>query len=329
MKRRKALEALTGLPLFGASALTFSQPASRVRRIGWLVTGSVANLDEARAYVHEIDVGLRRRGWTPGKNVNYEIRVGDSDLLEQYAMELVRLDVDLLIAFGDPATRAAMRSTSTIPIVFSGANDPIGSGVITSLSRPTGNVTGYALLWEEQRVKRIEALRELVPQVRTIAVLRPGPTTAESPKMDAIAEEAHAKIGVRVIWLNVGNVASEAEIETAIDSAARHRVDALFVIFCCETAATIATAALRHRLPSFGAFPQLAESGILLSLSVDFNERYETVGDFADRILRGSKPADLPVHQATRFEIVVNRKTARALGIRVPQSLLVRARIVG
>ncbi|MFO1304383.1 MAG: ABC transporter substrate-binding protein [Burkholderiales bacterium] len=316
---------LAGFPLL-VPPLALAQSASRMRRVGWLLVGFGSS---PREDLQDALAALAARGWSEGKSVTYEFRrahASETGAFDQYARELVRLDSDVLITLGEPSTEAAMRATSTIPIVFFAAGDPVARGWVASLNRPTGNVTGFSTLADEQQVKRIEALRELVPRLRTIAILIYGPRSGDQLKREASTKQRYARDGISIVYVYAG---SEADTDAAIADAARQGADAILAAATqYSNASDIAASAIRHRLPLYGVDPKLVEAGALMSLSNDRSEQLEMVADLVDRILRGTKPADLPVRRATKFEIVVNRSTARALGLRIPQSLLVRARIV-
>jgi putative ABC transport system substrate-binding protein len=321
--RRDALTVLVALPAVLPAAI--AQPASKVRRVGFLAIG-----DPKAPEIDEIEQALGKLGWVRGKNITFESRVKhNSNLLPEHAKELVGLNVDVLVTYGSGATQAAMRATSTIPIVFYGVTDPIESGIVSSMSRPNGNATGMAALWNELNQKLFEALRELVPHVHTIAI----PIFSDSPASEretkqAPVERRFASMGLRALFFH-GPRMDDASAETVIAAVAKQRVDALLLpATFYPNGPALAQAALRHRLPSFGPDSNLVEQGTLLAVGLDWNEQFETLADFINRILRGAKPADLPVRQPTRFDVVVNQKTAKELGIKVPQSLLARARLV-
>jgi putative ABC transport system substrate-binding protein len=327
MKRRDALPVLAVLPLLLGATPAGAQPKPAMRRIGWLVNGADLTPD---TWLRGRDPQLRRRGWIPGRNVTYEFRQALSfqpDRLEQYAKELAGMKVDVLVAVGDAAARAAMRATSTIPIVFTQTDDPVRAGLVASFNRPGGNLTGYAVLPDELRAKRMEALRELVPQVRTVAVfIYNTPRTAQTMKVEADVEQLSAQLGVRAIFVYAPTA---ADTDAAIDEAARQKADALWLGGrSFDNAAVIAAALARNRLPAIATDPELVEAGVLIALGTDIDEENEVIADLVDRILRGAKPGDLPVRQATEFATVVNVRTARTLGIALPPSLKVRARLV-
>lgn len=321
--RRDALTIIAAMPVVLTRAI--AQPAGQLRRVGFLAVGDPRPIEEEK-----IEEALRKLGWMRGKNITYESRVKhDSNLIPEHLKDLLRLNVDVLVTFGNGPTQAAMRATSTIPIVFYGVTNPVEDKIVSSLSRPNGNATGIAYLGIELNQKLFEALRELVPHVRTIAIPIFGVgRTAESEKREADIERRWAPLGLRPRMFYAPDM-DDVNAETVIASAARERVDALLLpAFFYPNGAAIAQAALRHRLPSFGPDPNLVELGVLLAVGVDWKEQFETLAELIDRILRGTKPADLPVRQPTRFDVVVNQKTAKELGIQIPRSLSARARLV-
>ncbi|MFO1413281.1 MAG: ABC transporter substrate-binding protein [Burkholderiales bacterium] len=270
------------------------------------------------------------RGWIPGQTVTYEFRQALSqqpDLLARYAKELAGARVDVIVTIGQTATQAAKDATATIPIVFTQTDDPVRTGLVASFNRPGGNLTGYAVLGDQLRAKRVEALRELVPQARTLGIfLYNTPRTAQTMRVEASIEQSFASLGIRPIF---AYAPTAADTDAAIDDAARQKADALWLSGRnFDNAAAIAAALLRNRLPAVAGDAALVEAGVLLSLGTDGDDENAVIADLVDRILRGAKPADLPVRQATEFEIVVNARTARTLGLTVPPSLKVRARVV-
>jgi putative ABC transport system substrate-binding protein len=270
----------------------------------------------------QVSDALKRLEWFPGTNIEFDIRADmSSSFFDRYADELVRRMVDVIHTVGEHATRAAMRATSTIPIVFDVGGDPVSRGFVVSLARPGGNVTGMAMLDNELIEKRAEMLRELLPRMRTIGLLEP--EDLHSEKMRLADRALYASLGMQPVYYAVQ---SAAAYEAAIDQAARQGVDAVFLTgIAFPNAAQIADAGLNHRLPLMGEDPRLVDAGVLLSISPDPDEEFETIAYFIDRILKGAKPAGLPVRMPTRFEICVNLKTAKLLGVTVPETLIARA----
>lgn len=311
--------ALTGVPLRAKTANT-----AAVRHIGFLASGaplSAASLETMYG------APLRELGWMEGKNLHIERRyAGDSrELLESMASELVRLNVELIIADGTDATLAAKNATSTIPIVIRGSADPVRSGVVSSLAKPGGNVTGYSTLGTaELEKKRIGLLREVLPGVQRIARL----DSAISPYYRLVRQEfeqAYRSVGVEPIFVEV---AAPRELEGAFAQMRREGAQALVVggdTMIWDNRARIMDAAVQHALPTAVGSSDFLEAGGLVSYNISLTELRRRGASFIDRILRGAKPADLPIEQPTQFELGINVKTAKALGITVPQSLISRA----
>ena len=294
----------------------------KVARIGFL--GAIS----AAAYAQQLEglrAGLRDFGYVEGRNLAIEFRwaEGKYERLPGLAAELVRAGAQVIVTHGTPGTQAARKATSTVPIVTAIATDLVASGVVASLARPGGNVTGTTFFNGELGAKRLEMLKEVVPATTQAAVL----VNPENPSaaMDVKAVEAAA--ATLKIALQRVAVRGAGEIEGAIESAAKSRAQA-FVFFEDATllanAARIAAFAAKQKLPAAGN-REFAEAGGLIGYGVNFRETFRRAAYFVDKILKGAKPGDIPIEQATRFELVLNVKAAKALGIKVPQSILVRA----
>jgi putative tryptophan/tyrosine transport system substrate-binding protein len=298
-----------------------AQTRTAVRRIGFLAYGAPYKQPE----IEEIIGPLRQRGWIEGKNVVFERRYASTpDLLLPLAGELVRLKVDLIITEGTGAAVAARSATKTIPIVMRAAGDPVLAGLVASLARPGGNVTGYSLAGPEQGNKRLALLRELMPGVQRIGELE-NPSNPYFASTRQSLQEAYRSLKMEPIFVQVER---PALLEDAVAEVARQRGQAIYVpndgLFD-DNAAVVMHAALRYRLPAMVTGPELLEAGGLLSHSIDFAERDSRVAAIVDKVLRGARPGDIPIEQPTRFELGINLKTAKVLGITVPQSLLLRA----
>jgi putative ABC transport system substrate-binding protein len=271
--------------------------------------------------------GMAALGHVEGRTYVLETRFaeGDPERIAALAADLIRLKPDVIVAAGGPAVRAAMRATATIPIVIaSGIADAVGAGLVASLARPGGNVTGFSGQSEELYGKQLEFLRELTPGLSEVAVLYNSATT-ESATLARLATTG-AALGLKLRPIGIG---SAQDLEAMFARAGGARSQAMLVI-PDPTAFTgmrdrIAALALRHRLPSVYAFRFYTEAGGLLSYYWDLVDTHRRSAAFVDKILKGAKPADLPVEQPTKFELVVNLKTAKALGITIPQSVLIRA----
>jgi putative ABC transport system substrate-binding protein len=267
--------------------------------------------------------GLKELGWEDGKSVVIEYRHGgnQADRLAALAGDLVRLKVDVITAAGDLSTRAAQQATTTIPIVTV-VGFPVESGFVKSLSRPGGNITGVAVLSDELSVKRLELLKELMPRLSRVAVLWDPVTHERQPRA---AEAAARTLGLKV---EVLQAKSADELAGAFERATAARAEALLVLvspmFLGNRPAFVSLAA-RHRIPVMYYNPAWVDSGGLITYGFVADEQWRLVAASIDKILKGARAADLPVQQPTRFELVINLKTARALGLKIPSSVLLRA----
>lgn len=293
--------------------------------VGFLTSGSSSALNEQ--WVAAFHRGLGDSGFVDGKNVTVKFRFADDkyDRLDGLAAEFVRERVGVIVAAGGPVTAlAAKRATTTIPIVFTTIADPVKSGVVASLNSPGGNATGTAGLTSELDSKRLELLREIKPTARVVGVLvnpkRPG-VDANSRELQAAAE----KIGVQVIFHDAG---PEHSLDTAFEKLVEQRVDGLVVtadpFFNFRRSQVIALAA-RHAIPAVYQWREFVADGGLMSYGPSIAEAYDQAGIYAGRILKGARPGDLPVVQPYRFEMTINLKTAKALGIDIPRRTIVRA----
>lgn len=314
---------LAGLAVLAAplAAKAQRQPA-KIARIGFL---GLSSASATASRVEAMRTGLRDLGYVDGKNIVIEFRWAENkyDRLPELAAELVRTKVDVLVTYGAPGTRAAKGATTTIPIVIAATGDAVAMGLVASLARPGGNVTGSTYFIQDLFAKRLELLKQALPRVNQVAVLlNPGnPANLTNIKTMEIAAKS----------MNVDLHRFEArgpeEFESAFAAVAQKGVDAVQVLEDAMLNANVkgtAELAARHRLPSVG-FADFARAGGMVGYGVNILELFRRVAYFVDRILKGTKPADLPVEQPTRFELVVNVKTAKALGLRIPQQLLLRA----
>ena len=323
MERRTFLGMIAG-GLLAAPLATEAQPAGRVYRIG-ILTNNASDPAESRQW-QAFRLGLQERGWIEGENILIEFRgaAGNSARAPELAADLVRRKVDLIVTRGSLFTGAAKAATSSIPIVFAAHADPVGSGHVASLARPGGNITGLAILQTEVGSKGLELLRSVVPAVTRIAVLWHPGTPSAVPGLKALEEPA------RMLRLELQPVGarSAAELEGAFAAMARARAQAVLVlatpIFFGERQ-RLGELAIAHRLPTMFQIRDYAEAGGLMSYGADLADLYRRGAIYVDKILRGAKPADLPVEQPTKFELVFNLRTAKALGLTIPQSLLQRA----
>ena len=323
MERRTFLGMIAG-GLLAAPLATEAQPAGRVYRIG-ILTNNASDPAESRQW-QAFRLGLQERGWIEGENILIEFRgaAGNSARAPELAADLVRRKVDLIVTRGSLFTGAAKAATSSIPIVFAAHADPVGSGHVASLARPGGNITGLAILQTEVGSKGLELLRSVIPAVTRIAVLWHPGTPSSVPGLKALEEPA------RMLRLELQPVGarSAAELEGAFAAMARARAQAVLVlatpIFFGERQ-RLGELAIAHRLPTMFQIRDYAEAGGLMSYGADLADLYRRGAIYVDKILRGAKPADLPVEQPTKFELVFNLRTAKALGLTIPRSLLQRA----
>jgi putative ABC transport system substrate-binding protein len=290
--------------------------------IGFLATGSSATEWAVAALQH----GLSDTGYVEGQNLAIEYRwaEGHYDRLPALAADLVGRKVDLIVTAGTPPALAAKGATSTISIVFGSVGDPVAAGLVTSLERPGGNLTGFSLLNVDLSAKRFQLLSELVPQARVIGLLVNPNYSGVERIMREVQEAARAK-GVQ---LHILKAAAESEIDAAFASLVQLQAGALVIQadpFFGSRADQLVALASHHAVPAIYYFREFAASGGLISYGTSRIAQYRQVGIYAGRILKGAKPADLPVQQPTTFELVINLKTAKALGLTVPQSMLLRA----
>jgi len=314
--------------LLGGAAVVWpiaarAQQAGKVHRIGVLETISTT-LNVANFYA--LREGLRQLGYAEGQNLVIEYRSADGrdDRFPGLARELLALKVDVIVTRGTPAAKAVKNATSTVPVVMTASGDPVGVGLVTSLARPGGNITGLSAIVGELSPKRLELIREIVPGLARIAVL--ANTSNDAVRRDwARIETAARSLGVQSQLLDLRE--SDALGPTFDDASAR-RADALVVVIDAITQANqqrIVDLAMKHRLPAIYSSREFVDAGGLISYGVSYPDLYRRAATYVDKILKGTKPADLPVVQPTKFELVINLKTAKALGIEVPPTLLARA----
>ena len=321
-RRRFLLTALAGA--LAAPLAAEAQPTGKVWRIGYL---SVVSAETDRSWVTAFRDGLRELGYREGENVVLEQRhaAQQLDTLPGLAADLVRLQIDVVVANGTPAILAAKNAKNGLPIVITVNADPVGAGLVASLARPGGNITGNTDGHADLGPKRLELLKAAVPSVSHVAVLW-NPATPQAARQFDNIQAAASGLGVTLLPFEVGG---PGDIDRVFARVGRGRAGALFVIpdqsWSQGQERRIAELAMKSRLPGSGTARQFADSGILMSYGANFHDLWRRAAAYVDKILKGAKPADLPVEQPTRFELVINLKTAKALGLTIPPSLLARA----
>jgi putative ABC transport system substrate-binding protein len=308
--------------LLATPPIAVAQALGKLYRIGFLWDSPMVWPNALEAFRR----GLRDLGWVEGRTVTIDYRwaEGHFERLPALAEELVRLKVDVIVAPTSIYTGAARRATSTIPIVFASHADPIGSGHAVSLARPGGNATGLTIIMSETTAKSLEVLKEAVPGLASVAVLWDPATPSHGPALKAAETTARA-LGLKV---HPVPVRSAADFDSAFLTMARERVGAALVLstpLFMGSARRLADLAIAHKLPTMFGPSEHAEAGGLLSYGPDRNDLYRRAASYVDRILKGAKPADLPVEQATKLELVVNLETARRIGVVIPPLVLARA----
>ena len=312
--RRIALAVVLALSLTLAAE---GQQAGKVSRIGVLAVSAAAFSPRIEAFRR----GLREHGYVEGKNILLEYRYaeGKLDRLPDLAAELVALKVDVIVTASPPAVRAAQKATSTIPIVFAAVGDPVADGLVKSLARPGQNTAGLSIVGPELEGKRLELLKEAVPKTTRVAVLF-GPQ-----RLRKELESAAPALGIQLISLPVQEL---GDFESAFETARKENADALITSpspLLNTVRERIVALAAKNRLPAMYAGPEFVETGGLMSYAPSYTDLFRRAATYVDKILKGAKPGDLPVEQPTKFELVINLKTAKALGLTIPQSVLGRA----
>jgi putative ABC transport system substrate-binding protein len=320
INRRDAVFALLSLV---APLRLMAQVSVRVYRIGFLGGGLPST---SKSNVEGLRQGLRDLGYVEGRDFILDFRWGEgrNDRLSELAAELVRANVDVIVTGGEPTIRAARQATATVPIVMGAVGDPVGAGFAASLARPGGNITGVSNLAVEMTGKWLELLRETVPRLSFVAVL----WNPANPTHHVFWKEAQAAartIGIRVLGVEFG---SPDDFEKGFATMALERVDGVLVLpdpITLFNRAKLAELMAKRRLPGIALFRENAEAGFLLSYGISAFNNFRRAAVYVDKILKGVKPGELPIEQGTKFELVINLKTAKALGLTVPQSVLVRA----
>jgi putative tryptophan/tyrosine transport system substrate-binding protein len=318
------------ITLLGSTAAAWplaarAQQRERVRRVGVLM-GMTADDPESQVRLAAFAQGLQQLGWSVGQNLQIDYRWGggNAELMRKNATELIALAPDIILAHSSTALTPLLQATRTIPIVFTTVADPVGAGYVDSLARPGGNVTGFSNFEYTIGGKWLELLKEIAPRVTRVAVFRESAIAAGPGQFGAIQAAAPA-IGVEVLPIDVRNA---DEIERAVTPFAQSSNNGLIVTASPGSALhrdLIITLAARHKLPAVYPYRYVVAAGGLLSYGPDFADQFRRAASYIDRILKGEKPADLPVQAPTKYELVINLKTARALGLEIPPTLLARA----
>src|SRR6266478_9522106 len=324
MRRREFIKLLGGT--LAAQAIPANAQELRVRTVGVLM--GFANDAEAKARVEAFEQGLEREGWSLGQNLRIEYRYaeGDSVRMKALAKELVELTPDCILGHSTPVMTALMQATQTIPIVFVSVADPVGSGFVASMARPAGNMTGFTIFPATITGKHLSMLKEMVPQLVRVAIIyNPDSAPAAGTFFSTPFADAAKEFKVQPITAQVRN---PAEIESTIVKLSRVPNSGLIVMPDAFTAVhrkLIITLAAQFSIPTIYPYRYFAEEGGLLSYGVNTSDVFRRAGEYASRILRGAKPADLPVQAPTKFELVINLRTAKALGLVIPRILLAGA----
>jgi putative ABC transport system substrate-binding protein len=299
-----------------------AQPPKRIPLIGFLGAESASGY---RTHIEAFRAGLRDVGYVEGRNIAIEFRWAESkyDRLPELAAQLVRRNVDVLVTHGAPGTRAAKSATTTIPIVMASAGDAVATDIVRNLARPAGNITGSTFFALELIGKRLDMLKQAMPRIAEVAVL----FNPDNPITRLVLPEFETAAKSLKLRLQLFPVREPGELEGILGAIAKKRVDALVVpeySMFVASAGAISRLALEHRLPTMG-FSEFAEAGGMLGYGYESAELFRRAAVFVDRILKGAKPGELPVERATKFQLIVNRKTARAIGVPLPDAFLLRA----
>lgn len=320
------------ISFLGSTAVTWPLPAraqqsGRVRRIGVLM-GLVEGDPQERKYLSAFQEALRALGWRDGQNVQIENRAAaDVEGLRSRAAELISLGPELIVTYTTPATDAVRKATRSVPILFVAVSDPIGTGFVESFSRPGGNITGFTNFEASMGGKWLELIRDIAPSVKRVAMLF-NPATANAGASGGVyLQSMKAAADVLGIELSVSPVNDPAEIDGAFAAMAESPGGGLVVmpnVFTARNQERIVAQAARFRIPTVYPLQHFVAAGGLMSYGIDYRDQFRLAASYADRILKGGKAADLPVQQPTKFELAINRKTARALDLDIPATLLAR-----
>jgi putative ABC transport system substrate-binding protein len=323
MKKAAASSIFAAVTLLAVAVVAQAQQPKKVARIGLLVGGSAPFV---AARVEAFRQGLRELGYVEGKNIVIEYRYaeGKSDRIPALAAELVRLKVDVIVTAGPTSTRSTKQATVTIPVVMAIDDDPVGSGFVASLAQPGGNITGLSILSPEISGKQLELLREIVPTLSRVGVLG-DVTLPGTPQVLRDINLAADAFRVQVQYLEARR---PKDIETAFQAAIKERADAVLVLggpVINSQRKQVIDFALKSRLPAIYRNLDFVQDGGFIAYGVSFTDLFRRAATYVDKILKGAKPADLPVEQPTKFELVINLKTAKQIGLTIPPNVLARA----
>jgi ABC-type uncharacterized transport system substrate-binding protein len=324
MRRREFITLLSGTATTWPLAVGAQQPAGRVYRVGYL---AIASREQTPHNIRAFEEGLRSLGYRIGENavIEYRFADGEMDRLAALAIDLVGLGVDVIVSGNNVTTAAAMNATTTIPIVMTNSAEPVSAGLVASLARPGGNVTGFSSEpGDEINGKRLELLKDTLPNLSRVGILWNPDFAPNQDRLTSVREAAQA--------LGLTFVPAEARrpdiLEQAFATMVRERAQVLVVLsdgVLFNHRGLIGVMAVRNRLPAISAVREYAEAGFLLSYGIDLPDQFRRSAAFVDKIFKGAKPGDLPVERPTKFELVINLKTAKALGVIMPPTLLARA----
>jgi len=325
MNRRDTVLALLALGAASRPLVSIAQQQGKVWHVGWLI--NIRRPDFDTHFSGAFPRGMRELGYVEGKNLILEIRYADGKLerLPGLAAELVQLKVDVIVTSSPPSTKAAQQATSTIPIVFLADGDPVGNGFVASLARPEGNITGLSNISADIGPKRLEMLVSIVPKLSRVAVLINPDEGGDQARQLKSIQSAGQKIGVTIQTFDTRD---PKEIEIAFAQLVRWKAGALTVAtspFLHSQLRLIAELAAKYQMPTIAGLQEFVGAGGLISYGPSLADMFRRGATYVDKILKGAKPSDLPVEQPTKFDMVVNLKTAKALGLTIPQSVLIRA----
>jgi ABC-type uncharacterized transport system substrate-binding protein len=323
-RRAEVFACALGALLFALCFPVWAQQPGKIPRIGYLATST---LEEARIAREAFQRGLLDLGYVEGKNINVEYRYADNnnERLPSLVAELVQLKVDEVFVVSLPAIRAVKQATKTIPIVMVTNFDPVAFGLVASMARPGGNLTGLTLLTRDLSGKRLELLNEVVPGISRVAILGVAPSAREGRTFEDYEATAHA-LKIQLQFLEVRG--PDPDLEGAFQAATKGHASALITVrnpTLTRHQKRIAELAIKNRLPSMFESTDYVEAGGLVSYAANYTEIFRRAAVYVDKILKGAKPADLPVEQPTKFELVINLKTAKQIGVTIPPNVLARA----